>query len=159
MLTTRPPARPSAGSAAWNRASGATVLTARTRAKTSGGRSASGGSGLGPRSLALLTRRSRRSGSAAASAPRWSGSATSPGIAGTSSGGGGGAAAGLGVGGRGDWGAEPVGVPAVEDEPPAAVVEGGGQRAAEAAGGAGDHCGGGHGTTLGPQVDLRSRGA
>ena len=101
-------------------------------------------------SLALLTSRSRRGPTAAASAARCRGVGD---VAGDG-------ADAVGPGQPGDGGGQPIGVPAVDDEPPAAVGQGGGEGSAEAPRGAGDECGaGGHGTTVEPQVDLRSRGA
>src|SRR3954467_5822830 len=115
MFSTRPAARSSSGGVSWTSASGATVLTARTAWRSSVRSRASGGSGLGPRSLALLTSRSSAGPVASARA--------APGPGG---GGGGaprpGAAAGdggdrAGRGEAGDGGGEPVGVPAVDDQP------------------------------------------
>jgi hypothetical protein len=54
---------------------------------------------------------------------------------------------------------QPVAVAGVDDEPPAAAVQRGRQCPSESSGGAGDECGGDvHGTTVEPQVHLRSRG-
>src|SRR3954451_171329 len=102
------------------------MLTARIPASRSGWRSARRGSGLGPRSLALLTSRSRRAPTARAGGPRCWGSAGAPGGAvadragevlsvlriGDVAGDGGDE---VGVRERGDGGGQPVGVAAVGD--------------------------------------------
>src|SRR3954469_6915304 len=161
MFSTRPAVRRRAGSRSCASASGATVLICRIRSSSSGRRSARWGSGLGPSSLALLTRRSRRSPAAAASAARGAGAGTAPGAGGVAGGRGECRAVGrvgdvTGDGGDqvrpgkgGDGGGQPGRVAAVDDQPPAAVVQGCGERGAEPRGGAGGECGGGvHGATV-----------